>query len=122
MFTSIQQLIIKLVLLFGGLILLSAAVQAQPKRIPVEKQIQILRDKLKLNDEQSKKIKTILEDQHEETTAAMSENRSDHQAMLAAVEEITKRTDKRIKKNLTEPQVKMYDKMIKDRQTEMGNR
>ena len=102
--------------------LLSFAVQAQPQRISVEEHMKILKDKLKLNNEQSKKIATILEDQREEITTAMNDNRNDRQAMDAEVQKITKRTDNKIKEVLTEKQVKAYDKVIKDRQTKVSRR
>jgi protein CpxP len=110
-----------LVLLLGVLMLLSSAAQAQPQRMPVEERIKILKNKLKLSDEQTKKIKTMLEDQREEITTAMNDNRSDRQAMLSVVEDVLKKTDNKIKKILTEKQVKAYDKIIQDRQAEVSS-
>ena len=111
-----------LVLLLGVLMLLSSAAQTQPQRISVEERIKILKDKLKLSDEQTKKITTILEDQREELTIAMNDNRGDHQAMHVVIQEITKKTDNNIKEVLTEKQVKVYDKMIEDRQAQVSKR
>jgi uncharacterized protein YukE len=101
---------------------LSSAAQAQPQRISVEKHMKILKDKLKLSKEQTKKITSILEDQREEITTAMNDNRGDRQAMHTAVQEITKKTDNKIKKILTEKQVKVYDKMIEDREAQASKR
>jgi len=122
MFTNIKRITATFLLLLGVLMLLSFAVQAQPQRISVEEHMKILKDKLKLNNEQSKKIATILEDQREEITTAMNDNRNDRQAMDAEVQKITKRTDNKIKEVLTEKQVKAYDKVIKDRQTKVSRR
>ncbi len=121
MFTRIKQIAVTLVLLLAGQMLLSSAVHPQSQRMSVEKHIRILKDKLKLNGEQTKKITTILEDQREEITTAMNDNRGDRQAMHTAVEGILKKTDNKIKKILTEKQVKEYDKMIQDRQAEVSN-
>jgi septal ring factor EnvC (AmiA/AmiB activator) len=122
MFTNIKRMTATLVLLLGVLILLSSATQAQPQRMSVEKRIKILKDTLKLNDEQTKKITTILEDQREEMSTAMNENHDDRQAMHAVAQEIMKKTDNKIEEVLTEDQVKAYDKMIKDRQAQMSRR
>ncbi|MGA3286034.1 MAG: hypothetical protein ABSD46_01255 [Bacteroidota bacterium] len=122
MFTNIKQMTTALVLLLGVLMLLSSAAQAQPQRMSVEEHIKILKGKLKLRDEQTKKITTILEDQREEMTTAMNDNRGDHQAMRAVRQEIMKKTDDKIKEVLTEEQVKVYDKVIKDRQAQMSRR
>lgn len=122
MFTNIKRMTTALILLLGVVLLLSSATQAQPQRMSVEKRVKILKDTLKLNDEQTKKITTILEDQREEMTIAMNENRGDRQAMYAVAQEITKKTDNKIKEFLTEEQVKDYDKMIKDRQLQVSRR
>ncbi len=111
-----------LVLLLGALMLLSSAAQAQLQRMPVEEQIKILKNKLKLSAGQTKKITTILEDQREEMTTAINDNRSDSQAMHTAVQEITIKTDNKIKEVLSEEQVKVYDKMIQDRQAQASRR
>jgi hypothetical protein len=122
MFTNIKRMTAALVLLLGGLILLSSTAQAQPQRMSVEDHAKILKNKLKLSDKQTKKITTILEDQREEMTTAMNDNRGDQQAMHEVVQEITKKTDNKIKEVLTEKQVNAYDKMIKYRQAQVSRR
>lgn len=122
MFTNIKRMTAALLILFGALMLLSSAAQAQPQRMSVEEHIKILKDKLKLSNEQTKKIKAALEDQREEMTTAMNDNRSDQQAMHTVVQEITKKTDNKIKEVLTEKQVKAYDKTIKDREAQVSRR
>ena len=120
MFTNIKRMTATLVLLLGVLILLSSATQAQPQRMSVEEQTKILKDKLILSGDQTKKITTILEDQREEMTTAMNDDRGDRQAMHAAVQEATNKTDNKIKEVLTEKQVRTYDKIIKDRQAQVS--
>ena len=122
MFTNIKRMTAAFSLLLGVLTLLSSAAQAQPQRMSVEEHIKILKDKLKLSDKQTKKIATILEDQREEMTTAMNDNRGDRQIMHAVGQEITKKTDNKIKEVLTEKQVKAYDKTIKDRQAQVSRR
>jgi ribosomal protein L22 len=111
-----------LLLLLGVVMLLSSAAQAQPQRMSVEEQTKILKDKLILSGDQTKKITTILEDQREEMAIAMNDNRSNGQAMQTAAQEITKKTDTKIKKVLSEGQVNAYDKIIKDRQAQVSRR
>jgi hypothetical protein len=116
MFITFKRLTVVFVFLLGNLIIFSSVVQAQPQRLSVEKQMKILISKLKLNEDQTKKITAILEDQREEITTVMNENRNDRQAQQTAVQEITKKADKKIKTVLKEKQVKIFDKMIKDQQ------
>ena len=111
---------IVLVLLLGVMMLLSSAAQTQSQQISVEKNIKILKGKLKLSDKQTKKITTILEDQREETTTAMNENRGDRQVMDAVIQEKAKKTDNKIKEVLTEEQIKAYDKTILNRQAQVS--
>jgi hypothetical protein len=122
MFINIKRMTAALVLLLGVLMPLSSAAQAQLQRMSVEEHIKILKNKLKLRDKQTKKITTILEDQREEMTTAMNDNRGDRQAMHAAVQEITIKTDNKIKEVLSEEQVKVFDKMIQDRQAQVSRR
>jgi septal ring factor EnvC (AmiA/AmiB activator) len=122
MFRNFKRMTAALVFLLGVPMLLSSTAQTQPQRVSVEEHIKILKNKLKLGDEQTKKVTAILEDQREEITTAMNDNRGDRQAMYAAVQEITKKTDNKIKEILTEKQVKAYDKTIKDRQEQVSRR
>jgi hypothetical protein len=116
MFTHIKRITAVLVLILGVLMTFSSVAQVQTQRISVEKQVKILKDKLKLTDGQIKKIKFILEDQREEIAIAMNDNRGDRQAMDEAVQEIKKNTDNKIKGILTEKQVEAYDKIIGERE------
>jgi periplasmic protein CpxP/Spy len=101
--------------MIGVVVVISNTVQAQPKRMSVEEQIKILKKKLKLNNEQTAKITTILEDQREEATTSMNENRGDPEAKRAAMRELTRKTNANIKAVLTEEQAVKYDAIIKER-------
>jgi Spy/CpxP family protein refolding chaperone len=122
MSTAINRMTIGLLLVIGIAILFSTLAQAQPQRITVEDRVKILKDSLKLSDEQSDKITKILEDQREEMTTAMSENRDNRDAMQTARKEIMKKADEQIKSVLTEDQAKKYDEMVKSRRARIGQR
>ena len=122
MLTAINRLTTGLVLIIGIAIIFSTLVQAQPQRMSIEDRVKILKDSLKLNDDQSTKITKILEDQREEMTNAMNENKDNRDAMQTARREIMKKTDEQIKSLLTEDQAKKYDQMLKTRRARMGQR
>jgi len=122
MSATIKQITIGLVLIIGVAILFSTLAQAQPQRMSIEDRVKILKDSLKLSDEQSTKITKFLEDQREEMTTAMGENRDNRDAMQAARKEIMKKADENIKSVLTEDQAKKYDEMLKERRARMGRR
>ncbi|MGD0589675.1 MAG: hypothetical protein ABSA44_02600 [Bacteroidota bacterium] len=119
---AIKRLTVAFVLIIGVLILLSTVAQAQPQRMSVKERVKILKDTLKLNDEQTMKITTILEDQREEITTAMNDNRGDRNAMHAVMQEIMKKTDDKIKEVLTEDQASKYDEMLKAQRAKMNRR
>jgi periplasmic protein CpxP/Spy len=111
-----------LVLVIGVTILFSTLAQAQTQRMSVEDRVKILKDNLKLSDEQSSKITNILEDQREEMTTAMKDIRNSRDSMQTVRQEIMKKTDENIKSVLTENQAKKYDTMLKARRAHMGRR
>ncbi len=119
---AIKRITVAFVLMIGVLILLSTVAQAQPQRMSVKERVKILKDTLKLNDEQTMKITTILEDQREEITTAMNDNHGDRNAMHAVMQEIMKKNDDKIKEVLTEDQASKYDKMLKDQRAKMNRR
>jgi hypothetical protein len=105
-----------LILITAMLTCISLTAQERHRRITVEEQLQILKNKLQLNDRQIKKVTTILEDQREEITMAMSTYRSDSTAMQNAKQGIIKQSDVLIKKILTEKQTIAYEEIIQARQ------
>ena len=122
MLTAVKRMTIGFVLVTGIAILFSTLVHAQPQRMSIEDRVKILKDSLKLSDEQSTKITKILEDQREEMTTAMNENRDNRDAMQTARKEIMKKADEQIKSVLTEDQAKKYDEMLKTQRARMGRR
>jgi Spy/CpxP family protein refolding chaperone len=122
MSTAVKRMTFGFVIVISIVILFSTLTQAQQQLLSVEDRVKILKDKLKLSDEQIDKITKILEDQREEITTAMNDNRGDRDAMQAARKEIMKKSDQQIKSVLTEDQSKKYDEMLKERRTRMGHR
>jgi hypothetical protein len=104
------------ILIVAMLTNLSLIAQERHRRISVEDQLQILKNKLQLNDRQIKRVTTILEDQREEITMAMSTYRSDSTAMQTAIQGIIIKSDAQIKKFLTEKQTVAYEEIIQARQ------
>lgn len=119
---AIKRITVAFVLIIGVWILLSTVAQAQPQRMSVKERVKILKDTLKLNDEQTAKITMILEDQREEITTAMNDDRGDRNAMHAVMQEIMKKNDDKIKEVLTEDQASKYDKMLKAQRAKMNRR
>ena len=122
MWTIIKRMTSGLVLVLGITILFSTLVQAQPQRMSVEDRVKILKDSLKLSDEQSLKITKILEDQREEMTTAMNENQGDREAMRSVMQGIMKKSDDKIKTILSKVQVTKYDKIVQERRARMERR
>ena len=122
MWAIIKRMTSGLVLVLGITILFSTLVQAQPQRMSVEDRVKILKDSLKLSDEQSLKITKILEDQREEMTTAMNENQGDREAMRSVMQGIMKKSDDKIKTILSKVQVTKYDKIVQERRARMERR
>jgi periplasmic protein CpxP/Spy len=117
--TAIKRTTLGLLLVLGITILLSSLVHAQSPRMPVEDRVKMLKEKLKLSDEQTAKITIILEDQREEITNATNENRGDRDAMRTAIAELMKTTNSKIKAVLTDAQATQYDKILEGRRPRM---
>jgi len=122
MLAIIKRMYSGLVLVIGITVLFSSLVQAQPQRMSVEDRVKILKDSLKLSDEQSSKITKILEDQREEMTTAMTENQGDRDAMRSVMQGLMKKSDDKIKAILSKNQAKKYDKIVQERRARMEQR
>jgi len=120
--TGLKRITIGLALFVGFALLIPSLLQAQPQRMSVEERVKMLKGSLKLTDEQSNKITTILEDMREEMTTAVKDIRDNPDSMKAIRREMMKKTDESIKSVLTEEQAKKYDTMMKERRPRMGRR
>lgn len=114
MLTAMKQRGLSILVLAGLLAIQSYAFQNQISK-PVDDQIKILKNKLLLNDEQTKKITEILEDQREEMTMAKSQHRGDQQELDAVIKDIIRKSDKKIEELLIEEQRLVYQEMIQAR-------
>ncbi len=119
---TIKRMTVILVLIIGTAMLLSTVTQAQPKQMSVEEQVKILKGKLKLNDEQIKKITEILEDQREEMATAANDYRGDREVMHTVMLELWKKTDNQIIDVLTDDQVEKYEKLQREHRAQMRKR
>jgi hypothetical protein len=120
MSTDIKRMTTVIALCIGIAILLIVTAQAQPMRMSVEDHVKILKDSLKLSDDQAIKITGILEDQREEMTTARDENKGDREAMRTVMQEIMSKTNEKVKKILNDEQIEKYNKLLKARQQNMG--
>jgi|WetSurMetagenome_2_1015567.scaffolds.fasta_scaffold516457_1 periplasmic protein CpxP/Spy len=122
MSTTIKRITRGLVIIFGVAILLSSFAQAQPMRMSTEERVKILKDSLKLSDEQAAKITIILDQQSKEMTAVFEKYSDNRDSMRTAMQGIMQKSDKIISSILTKDQVKKYDVMQKERRERMGQR
>ena len=90
---------------------------AQP-RMDVNKQMENLKDRLKLNDDQAAKIKTILVQADSERVKLFELNKGDRDAMRGAMRDLRYDTNRQIKEVLTDDQKTEFDKMREERRNE----
>jgi periplasmic protein CpxP/Spy len=122
MSTAIKRMTVGLVLVIGFAILLSTYTQAQPMRMSTEERVKILKDSLKLSDEQAAKVTIFLDQQSKEMTAAFEKYSDNRDSMRTTMQEIMQKSDKKINSVLTKDQAKKYDVMQKERRERMGRR
>jgi periplasmic protein CpxP/Spy len=122
MSTTFKRITIGLVTIFGFAILLSTFTQAQPMRMSTEERVNILKDSLKLSDEQAAKITIILDQQSKEMTSVFEKYSDNRDSMRTAMQDIMQKSDKKINSILTKDQAKKYDVMQKERRERMGRR
>ncbi len=122
MSTAFKRMVFGLVLSIGITMLFSAFMQAQPMRMTSEERVNLLKDSLKLNDEQAAKIKLIFDGQSEQMGAAFEKYSDNRDSMRTAMQEIMQKTDKKIISILTKDQAAKYDEMVKARRERMRQR
>jgi Spy/CpxP family protein refolding chaperone len=109
-------------LLISVMMFVTTPASAQSKHISLDERVKILKDKLNLTGEQAKKIKTILEDQREETTLAINDSRGTGKTRDSVLQEMAIKTDGKIKEILTEEQRAAYDDIKQERQAPLSRR
>jgi hypothetical protein len=92
-----------------------AGLSAQGMRISPEDRAKMLKDSLALDKSQTEKVTAIYKESQDAIMNAFQSASGDREAMRGTMQEITKRTDEKIKALLNETQKKKYDEMIKNR-------
>ena len=96
---------------------------AQRRGMPtVEEKLTELKKELKLDDKQSEKIKSILEDNHKKMQELRDKKFDDRRDMFEAMRELQDKEREQIKKELTDTQKDLYDKSIEKREKERQER
>jgi periplasmic protein CpxP/Spy len=122
MSTAIKRMVIGMVLVIGIALLFSSFAQAQPMRMSTEERVKMLKDSLKLNDDQAAKITVVLDQQSKEMSEVFEKYSDNRDSIRAAMQEIMTKSDKKIIPILTKDQAKKYGEMQKQRRERMGGR
>ena len=99
------------------LFLIPVSTLAQGRRGPgnIEERVKNLKKQLSLTDEQSAKVKEIMESVQKKMQEEREKNQGNRQAMREAMMKIRSETDDKIMETLTPEQKKEYEKIIKER-------
>jgi len=119
---AIKRMTIGLMLVIGFALLLSTFAQAQPMRMSTEERVKILKDTLKLSNEQAAKVTTILDQQSKEMTTVFEKYSDNRDSMRTAMQKVMQKSDKKIISVLTKDQAKKYEVIQKERRERMGQR
>jgi len=104
----------------AGITSLSMA-QGGPRRSP-EEQAKQLQTQLKLSDDQTAKITSIMQMQSTKMDSIRTASNGDRQAMMQGMMPIRQATSAKVKALLTADQATAYDKMMADQQAQMRAR
>lgn len=121
-----QQLTLKGIITLALCIMLTASflqrVSAQGMRMSPEERTKQLKEQLKLDDEQTKKIEEIFKSAQEKMQEAMGNAQGDRDAMRKMMMDMRAKADKEIEALLTKDQKKKYDELKKEREKRMRER
>ncbi len=95
---------------------------AQPRGNRVEMQVQRIKEKVVLTDEQTVKVKAILQKAQEEIRVQFENNEDDREARREMMMKRMEKSDVQILKLLTSEQKQRYEEYKKERQKEMQER
>ena len=115
------KLILTNLMLFFLLIIFSCS-QEQGRRFSPEEQIKDLKEKLELTEEQTEKVKTIIEEQSKEMAELRENFEGERFEMRDAMMEIRDETNQEIDLILTDEQQKEYEKIREERRGQRRNR
>jgi len=99
-----------------------ASSNAQMMRISPEERAKALKDSLALDSVQTAKAVAVFKESQKAIGEAFQDAAGDREAMRAAMTEIAKKADDKIKAFLTDAQKKKYEEMIKNRPARGGMR
>lgn len=109
---------LRTVLVASCLFALTAASFSQGRMEPAER-ANMLKERLSLTDEQTKKVTEIFSASRDEMMKLRDASGEDRDAMRAGMQEIRKKTDAKIVALLTEKQKKEFDKLRKEQEEQM---
>ena len=105
------------------MLLVSSITVAQPGRgNRAEMTLKKIKEKVGLTDQQTAKVKEILEKSQEKMRKEFETNDGDRSAMREAMQKLMKESDAEIEKLLTKEQGKKFDEYKKERNEEIRNR
>jgi len=109
----------------AGSMIGATAASAQPEKTEpdrAERRLEMLKDRLKLDDNQVQKIRAIMEESRKGAEAERSKHMGDREAAEKFRTEHRKATDEKIKGVLNDEQKKEYDKIKEDRRQNFPDR
>lgn len=105
------------------MLLVASITVAQPGRgNRAEMTSKKIKEKVGLTDQQSAKVKEILEKNQEKMRKEFETNDGDRSAMREAMQKLMKESDAEIEKLLTKEQIKKFDEYKKERNEEIRHR
>lgn len=107
---------------FGLVLFLSGAVNAQGRRFDVDSRVNELKTKLTLTDKQTEDVKKILVASQEAAAKEREQSGGDFEARRKARLARFQETDKKVMALLTDKQKEEYKKIIQEREQRMNNR
>lgn len=112
--------------LFVSMCILGGIMQAQPQRgergARDEMQVQRMKEKIGLTDDQAAKVKAILKRSRDEAQAEFEKSDVDREARRGAMMKRAEKNDGEIMKLLTKEQKVKYEELKKERRKEMEER
>ncbi|MEW5798836.1 MAG: hypothetical protein AB1728_07485 [Bacteroidota bacterium] len=100
----------------------ASALLAQPMRMTADERAVILKERLTLTDDQTKKVTAILKESEKKRDAIRDEFSGDRETMREKMMSLMNDTDKKIDALLTNEQKKKYEELKKERRQQMGGR
>lgn len=88
----------------------------------IKERVNALKERLKLNDDQTKKVEAIYEEMRAEMEKARNNSSGDRETMMSEMMKLREKTNTKIEEILTDEQKTEYKKYLEERRKEMQNR